>query len=71
MTTVKMPLCATCKHLWLVPNKGSDYGFFCDAYPDGVPKEILSLAVDHKKPYKGDHGIRYKEGVRDILEENA
>lgn len=32
----------------------------CRAFPDGIPKEILTGEVDHSKPYKGDHGIQFK-----------
>lgn len=70
MTTVKAPLCSDCKHLWTLPPKGEEHGFFCDAYPHGVPEEILSLVVDHRKPYAGDQGIQYEKGPRDILAEN-
>lgn len=71
MTTVKMPLCSDCKHRWTILPKGKEYGQYCDAYPLGIPEEILSLVVDHRKPYAGDGGIQYEKGVRDILEENA
>jgi len=32
----------------------------CNAYPDGIPKEIWVLKVFHTKPYPGDNGIRFK-----------
>lgn len=32
----------------------------CDAYPDDIPVEILSNRIDHRTPYVGDHGIRFK-----------
>lgn len=31
----------------------------CAAYPNGIPHEILRGEVDHTKPYKGDHGLRF------------
>lgn len=43
--------CATCAH--------KKEGDICEAYPDGIPQEILTNEVDHKKPYFGDHGIQY------------
>jgi hypothetical protein len=31
----------------------------CDAFPKGIPLLIL-YADDHRRPYPGDHGIRYE-----------
>lgn len=54
-------LCVYCKHLRNtigIPSK-------CDAYPEGIPVEIRTEEVDHRKPYKGDNGIQFevKDGV--------
>jgi len=46
------PICFDCKHSH---NDGT-----CDAFPNGVPLEILSGAVNHFLPYEGDHGIQYE-----------
>ena len=32
----------------------------CFAFPNGIPKEILLGKRDHKKPFPGDHGIRFE-----------
>ena len=32
----------------------------CAAFPDGIPREILSAEHDHTEPYEGDHGIRFE-----------
>jgi hypothetical protein len=44
--------CATCRHYRKVGR--------CKAYPDGIPEELLTGAVQHDKPYKGDNGIRFE-----------
>lgn len=33
----------------------------CEAFPDGIPRELLTVAITHKKAYKGDNGFRYKK----------
>lgn len=45
--------CLKCRHI--------DFGKGCDAFPDGIPYDILSGQVDHSKPYPGDNGIRFEE----------
>jgi hypothetical protein len=32
----------------------------CDAFPRGIPEDILTGQADHTKPYEGDSGKRYK-----------
>jgi hypothetical protein len=32
----------------------------CAAFPDGIPKDISYGENDHRKPFPGDHGIRYE-----------
>jgi hypothetical protein len=31
----------------------------CEAFPSGIPAEILLNQHDHREPYPGDGGIRY------------
>lgn len=62
MTNVLPPMCFHCKRL-----KGTD-PWACEAYPKGIPQEILYYKVDHRKPYTGDHGLRYKGEDRPIYD---
>jgi hypothetical protein len=53
--------CATCE--WLIT---SGEGLTCEAFPDGIPEEIVTGQVDHSIPYGGDGGLVYlprKEGT--------
>jgi hypothetical protein len=44
-----------CQHL-----RASDDGWTCDAFPSGIPKQILWNIVDHHHPFLGDNGIQYE-----------
>jgi hypothetical protein len=43
--------CISCKHYNL--------GGSCDAFPEGIPLEIITGGFDHHNSYPGDHGIQY------------
>jgi len=32
----------------------------CEAFPDGIPEDILQSRVDHRNPVKGDHGLQWE-----------
>jgi hypothetical protein len=55
-----IPQCFTCKHFH--DGSGATGNLRCDAYPNqsGIPQAILLAEHDHRKPYPGDHGIRYE-----------
>jgi hypothetical protein len=50
------PICIHCKHLNL-SRKGP---MRCAACPREIPTAILLMEHDHRRPYAGDHGIRYE-----------
>lgn len=53
MTTYRAPMCIGCKHF-------RNEGFTCDAFPDGIPEDILQSRIDHRKPYLNDNGIQFE-----------
>lgn len=46
--------CPTCLHL------RSGVLWTCDAFPDGIPAEILTNRFDHTRPHPNDNGIQYE-----------
>lgn len=58
MTIGPPPPCYTCKHM----HKGalSPKHLTCDAFPDGIPDDIIFGDNMHDEPYPGDHGIQYE-----------
>lgn len=55
-----MPICLDCKHM--IPDGVSPAGdhLICQAFPKGIPDEILLMKHDHHNPYPGDGGIRFE-----------
>ena len=31
----------------------------CEAFPDGIPFEVIASHTDHRRPIDGDHGLQY------------
>ena len=53
MTSIVPSLCNACARL----RSGRAT---CDAYPGGIPQDMLTLAGDHHAPRPGDHGLRFE-----------
>lgn len=49
--SAKLIMCSLCVH--------RKSGLACDAFPEGIPKEIL-LRGEHDTPFPGDKGIRFE-----------
>lgn len=52
---ITTPLCAFCKHA-----HQSEMITTCDAFPKGIPEQILQDGYNHRQPFTGDHGIRFE-----------
>lgn len=53
---VKASPCPLCKHL--LTKRGETPR--CNAFPDGIPMEIIRGDVLHLDPIEGDNGIQYE-----------
>ena len=56
MINIKYIQCFFCKNF--VPKKINF--LFCEAFPGGIPEEILTGEHDHKNQYDGDNGIQFE-----------
>jgi hypothetical protein len=51
-----LPDCFRCRHL----DRAAVGVMRCAAFPVQIPDAIAFGEHDHRKPYKGDHGIRFE-----------
>lgn len=61
MTIGSAPICLECKHF----DFDNDEANVCEAFPDGIPDEIIMGDFDHTQPYPNadepeDNGIRFE-----------
>ena len=56
MTTTTRPQCEFCKR-WRDDLIGTGT---CEAFPGGIPFEVYSGQVSHRKAVDGDHGVRFE-----------
>ena len=54
MTSVVAPMCYSCVHAWATVES-------CEAFPNGIPPDVLDWSVDHRKAIDGDHGIVFEQ----------
>jgi hypothetical protein len=51
-----IPMCVFCRHRPL----RIDQPLSCLAFPDGIPRDILELQLDHRRAFPGDHGVQFE-----------
>ena len=59
-------MCGYCRHRH---DDEGDGNKTCEAFPDGIPDEIIRVGYDHREPYDGDGGIMFElDGPVDVEE---
>jgi hypothetical protein len=57
MTSILAPMCMACARFRR--DAPAVLGLTCDAYPGGIPDEIIEGDWDHRVSKPGDHGLLY------------
>ena len=50
------PMCYSCVHAWATVES-------CEAFPNGIPPDVLDWSVDHRKPIDGDNKIVFEQAA--------
>lgn len=58
------PICFLCVHF----DAKSALPFKCQAFPDGIPTEIIANLWDHTDPIAGDNGIQFEPTPQALAE---
>jgi len=54
---VLVPQCLKCSHFKKIED---EHWFKCEAFPHGIPNQIIYGRHDHRQKYQGDNGIRFE-----------
>ena len=50
-STSPIPLCFLCKRY--------QDSYQCEAFPQGIPADVIASRVDHRRPLAGDQGLQF------------
>ena len=53
-------MCLECVHLLDDDEENPDAAPACEAFPGGIPDEIIRQGFDHRLEFPGDNGIRFE-----------
>jgi hypothetical protein len=53
-----VPICIDCRR-YRPRVRDAELGPNCDAFPGGIPREILFEGADHRLPWPGDNGVLF------------
>jgi hypothetical protein len=60
MTIGPAPICEGCTRRATADNNHLDGdGYTCEAFPKGIPEDIVLNQFDHRKPHAGDHELQF------------
>lgn len=62
--------CLECRHYRGVQERKDFPVHVCEAYPDGIPEEIVTGMHDHRAPFAGDNGILFEPANEKQLSED-
>jgi hypothetical protein len=62
--SMTMPVCWDCRHFHDDDQPRSR----CDAFPNGIPMDMLLSKQDHTSPYPGDNGIQFEPSDEALAE---
>ncbi len=57
--SVIIPDCTSCKHLY---SEQKDGMFYCDAFPEGIPKEYFWGKVQVRELSECSNNVKFEEG---------
>jgi hypothetical protein len=62
MTIGPPPICEGCTRRIVDSNAHVDdeVRYACEAFPRGIPQDIVLNQFDHRKRHDGDHGLRFE-----------